>query len=129
MEIAKMLLKMNLPLKILYQYIVTILLFKKIKSVFNTNSKFDLSKPTASDINKRIQSLDTNIATGPNGIPAKFVQMSVNAIDFHISNIITCDILKNKYCKHAEIATVRSIFKNDDRTKIKNYQPVSLLNI
>ena len=55
--------------------------------------------------------------------------MSVNVIDFHISNIITCDILKNKYCKHAEIATVRSIFKNDDRTKIKNYRPVSLLNI
>ena len=72
MEIAKMLLKMNLPLKKLYQYIVTILAFKKIKSVFNTNRKFNLPKPTASDINKRIQSLDTNKATGPNGIPAKF---------------------------------------------------------
>ena len=101
MEIAEMLLKMNLPLKKLYQYIVIILAFKKIKSIFNTNSKFNLPKPTASDINKRIQSLDTNKATGSNGIPAKFVEMSFNVIDFYLPNIITCNILKNKYSKHA----------------------------
>ena len=44
--------------------------------VFNTDSKFDLPKPTASDINKITKSVDTNKATGPDGIPAKFVQMS-----------------------------------------------------
>ena len=49
---------------------------QKIKSVYNTDSKFDLPKPTASDINKIIKSLDTKKATGPDGIPAKFVQMS-----------------------------------------------------
>ena len=62
---------------------------QKIKSVFNTDSKFDLPKPTASDINKIIKSLDTNKATGPDGIPAKFVQMSANVTDCHLSNIIT----------------------------------------
>ena len=36
---------------------------------------------------------------------------------------------KNKYSKHAKTATVRPIFKKDDRTKIKNYRPVSLLNM
>ena len=46
---------------------------QKIKSVFNTDSKFDLPKPTASDINKIIKSLDTSKATGPDGIPAEFV--------------------------------------------------------
>ena len=45
---------------------------QKIKSVSNTRSKFDLRKPTASDINKMIKSLDTNKATGPDGIPGKF---------------------------------------------------------
>ena len=102
---------------------------QKIKSVFNTDSKFDLPKPTASDINKIIKSLDTSKATGPDGIPAKFVQMSANVIDCHLSNIITCDISKNKYSEHAKTATVRPIFKKDDRTKIKNYRPVSLLNM
>ena len=102
---------------------------QKIKSVFNTDSKFDLPKPTASDINKIIKSLDPNKATGPDGIPAKFVQMSANVIDCHLSNIIACDISKNKYSEHAKIATVRPVFKEDDRTKIKNYRPVSLLNM
>ena len=37
---------------------------QKIKSVFNTDNKFDLPKPTASDINKMIKSLDTSKATG-----------------------------------------------------------------
>ena len=56
--------------------------------------KFDLLKPTAIDINEIIKSLDTNKATGPDGIPAKFVQISANVIDCHLSNIITCDIKK-----------------------------------
>ena len=56
---------------------------QKIKSVFNTDSKFDLPKPTASDINKIIKSLDTNKATGPDGIPAKFVQLSLSSIQYH----------------------------------------------
>ena len=55
--------------------------------------------------------------------------MSANVIDCHLSNIITCDISKNKYSEHAKTATVRPIFKKDDRTKIKNYRPVSLLNM
>ena len=43
-------------------------------------------------------------------------------------NIINNVISLNKYSKHAKTATLRPIFKKDDRTKIKNYRPVSLLN-
>ena len=50
-------------------------------------------------------------------------------IDCHLANIINNDLSLNKYSKHAKTATVRSIFKKDDRTKIKNYRHVSLLNI
>ena len=96
---------------------------------FNTDSKFDLPKPTGSNINETIKSLDTNKATGPDGISAKFVQISANVIDSHLSNIIACDISKNKYSDHAKTATVRPIAKKDDRTKIKNYLTVSLLNM
>ena len=96
---------------------------------FNTDSKFDLPKPTGSNINETIKSLDTNKATGPDGISAKFVQISANVIDCHLSNIIACDISKNKYSDHAKTATVRPIAKKDDRTKIKNYVTVSLLNM
>ena len=102
---------------------------QKIKRLLNTDSKFDLPKPTASDINKISKSLDANKATGPDGIPAKFSKRSANVSDCHLSNIIACDISKNKYFKHAKTATVRPIFKKDDREKIKNERPVSLLNM
>ena len=80
---------------------------QKVESVFKTDSKFDLPKPTASDINKIIKSLDTNKATGPDGIPAKFVQISANVIDCQLSNIITCDISKNKHSEHAKTASLQ----------------------
>ena len=102
---------------------------QKRKSSFDFNSKYELPKPTASDINKIIKSLDTNKATGPDGISAKYVQMSANIIDYHLSNIIASDISDNQYSEHSKTATVRPIFKKDDRTKVKNYRPVSLLNI
>ena len=55
--------------------------------------------------------------------------MSANVIDCHLANIIKNDISSNKYSKHAKTETVRLIFKKDDRTNIKNYRPISLLNI
>ena len=67
---------------------------QKLKNVFNTDSKFDLPKPTASDMNKIIKSLDPSKAIGPDGIPAKFAQMSASVIDCHLSNTIVCDISK-----------------------------------
>ena len=102
---------------------------QKIKSSYDFNSKFELPKPTASDINKIIKSLDTNKATGPDSISAKYVKISANIIDCHLLNIIACKISDNKYSEHSKTATVRPIFKKDDRTKVKNYRPVSLLNI
>ena len=75
------------------------------------------------------KSLDTNKATEPDGIPAEFTKMSANVSDCHLSNIIACEISKNKYSEHAKTAAARPIFKKDGREKIKNYGPVSLLNM
>ena len=62
-------------------------------------------------------------------MPATFVRMSADVIDCHLSSIIACDISKNKHPEHSKTVTVKQIFKKDDRAKIKNYHPVSLLNI
>ena len=90
-------------------------------------NKFDLPYASTSDINKIIKSLNANKTKGPDGISAKFVKMSA-VIDCHLANINN-NISLNKYSKHAKTATIRPIFKKDDRTKIKNYRHVSLLNI
>ena len=43
--------------------------------------------------------------------------MSATFIDYHLFNIITCDILIKKYSKHAKTATLRTVFKKYGRTK------------
>ena len=82
-----------------------------------------------SDINKIIKSLNTNKAKGPDGISTKYVKMSANVTDCHLANNINNDISNNNYSEHPKTATVRPIFKKDDKAKIKNYRPVSILNI
>ena len=47
--------------------------------------------------------------------------MSAKVIDCHLSNTNACDISKNKYSEHPKTATVRPIFKKEDRTKIEHY--------
>ena len=102
---------------------------RKIRYLCVPKNKFDLPYASTSDINKVIKSLNVNKAKGPDGISAKFVKMSANVIDCHLANIINNDISLNKYSKHVKTAIVRPIFKKDDRTKIKNYCPVNLLNV
>ena len=102
---------------------------KRIKQFFIADKNFDLPKANVSDINKIIKSLTTNKAKGPGGISAKFVKMSASVTDCHLANIINNDISNNNYSEHAKTATVRPVFKQDDRTKIKNCRAVSLLNI
>ena len=41
----------------------------------------------------------------------------------NLANIINNDISSNKYSKHDKAATVRPIFKKDDRTNIKKLSP------
>ena len=43
--------------------------------------------------------------------------MSATFIDYHLFNIITCDILIKKYSEHAKTATLRTVFKKYGRTK------------
>ena len=56
-----------------------------------------MPKQTESDSNKLVKYLDTNKVTRPDGISTKFVKMSTNVIDSHLSSITVCDLSKNKY--------------------------------
>ena len=59
----------------------------------------------------------------------KFIKLSANVIDNHLANIVNKGIYLNCYSENAKISNVRPIFKKDEKTKVKNYRPVSLLNI
>ena len=63
-----------------------------IKSFVTQNSQFNLLQATTQDIDKIINSLSSNKATGPGSIPVKSIKLSANAIDSHLTNIINKDI-------------------------------------
>ena len=73
-------------------------------------------------------SLNPNKATGPDRIPLKIIKTAANVIDYHLAYIINKDLKENKFSENAKTVLVRPIYKKDDRDKIKNYRPVSLLN-
>ena len=48
-------------------------------------------------------------------------------IDSHLTNIIHKYIKKNSFLEGAKIASLRPIFKKNEREKVENYRPVSIL--
>ena len=54
--------------------------------------------------------------------------MTASIIALHSANIINNDLSKILFSDYAKVAAVRPIFKKYDRTDIKEYRPVSLLN-
>ena len=102
--------------------------YRAIKSSVTQNSKFNLPHATTQD-KKNHQYVSSDKATGPNGIPVKFIKLSTGVIDRHLANIINKDIDLNCYSENGKIVNVRLIFKKDEKTQVKNYQPVSLLNM
>ena len=100
----------------------------KIKEIVEEKPIFDFAEATTEDINTIIKSLNPNKATGPDRIPLKIIKTATNVIDSHLAYIISKDLKENNFSENAKTALVRPIYKKDDRDKIKNYRPASLLN-
>ena len=66
-------------------------------------------------------------ATAPDFLPLKFIKFASNVIDSHLYNIIK-DVEINKYSEEPKAELVRPIFKRNERDKVGNYRPVSILN-
>ena len=71
--------------------------------------------------------LNPRKATSPNGIPLKVIKFASNVVDYHLCNIIK-DLEKHKYSEKPKTALVKPTFKKNDRNKIGNHRPVSILN-
>ena len=76
-----------------------------------------------------IKSLNSKKATALYKFPVKIVKLATGVIDSHLTNIIINDLSNNNaFSDSARLASVRSIYKKDDRNEIKNYGPASILN-
>ena len=95
---------------------------------FRPTARLNVKAATVDQINKIIRSLDAKKAIELDKIPVKVVKMSAYIINKHLTNIINNDLSRNSFMDSAKIASVKSIFKKEERTDIENYRPVSILN-
>lgn len=51
--------------------------------------------------------------------------MSIGILESHLPNVVNSDISLKYYSGNAKTATVRQIFKKDDRTQDKNYRSLN----
>ena len=91
--------------------------------------EFKIEEAKVEQINKILININSRKATGPDKILSKIVKMSANIIDSHLTNIINSNLKRNAFSDSAKVASIRPIFKGKgERTEIKNYRPVSILN-
>ena len=75
------------------------------------------------DINKIINSLDSD------SIPIKVIKTATKIADSHLTNVLNEDRELNSFSEFAKVVSVRPLYKKGERCKIKNYRPVSILNV
>ena len=80
------------------------------------------------EINKLLQTLDLNKSTGEDQLPPKLVKLLANVLDAPLTKAINASIIEGRFPNRAKRAAVAPLYKGDDRTQVKNYRPVSILN-
>ena len=88
---------------------------QKTENLCAPENKFDLPYASTSDINKISKSVNVNKAKGPDGISAKFVKMSANIFDCHLTNMINSDIS----LRHYETFTEKRLHLLAERNKFR----------
>ena len=89
---------------------------KAIQDTFPVKKEFKIEEAKVEQINKILRNINSR-------------KMSANIIDSHLTNIINSDLKRNAFSDSAKVASIRPIFKGKgERTEIKNYRPVIILN-
>ena len=81
------------------------------------------------NIEKIIDSIKTNVATGIDSIPSKIIKESKTIIAPYLTKIINISFETKTFPDVLKKAIIKPIFKKDDKNDISNYRPISLLPV
>ena len=99
---------------------------KLIEENLSQKGSFHFANASARDVNRIILNVNLNKAVSLDKIRPKFVKLSANVIDAHLTYIFNRNISLNIFSSLAKIASVRHL-KQKKTTKIE-HRPVSILN-
>ena len=90
---------------------------------------FKFENETESEIEKIIDNIKKEVATGPDTIPSKIIKQAKLIISPYITKIINLSYTNKQFPDTLKKAIIKPIHKNDDKNDISNYRPISILTV
>lgn len=84
---------------------------------------------TGDEISFAIDKLDSNKATGSDGIPCRVIKELKNLLVDPLTLLINKIIMEGNYPDSLKFATIKPLHKKGDKNDISNYRPIALLPI
>ena len=106
--------------KLLLKPINIILALNSLRNTFQKeNNDFNIKAARDGQLNEIIKDMNPKKATGPDKIPVKNVKQAASVIDSHQTNIINNEVSSKTFSDSPKLASVRLIYKKDDRNEKK----------
>ena len=100
-----------------------------MQDTFPVKKELKTEEAKVEKVNKILRNINFRKAAEADKIPPKIVNTSTNIINPHLTNKINNDLKRNAFSNSAKVGSICPIFKGKgERTEIKNYRPVSILN-
>lgn len=93
-----------------------------------TESVLDDIQTTPDEVRKILKSLNVGKAVGPDGISNRILRECADSLCIPLSRLFNISLQSGVFPSLWKLANVVPIFKKNDRQKVDNYRPVSLLS-
>ena len=90
---------------------------------------FDFVEETEENIEKIIDNIKSDVATGSDNIPSKIIKQTKTILCPFITKIINISFKKKEFPDILKNAIIKPIFKKEDKNDISNYRPISILPV
>ncbi len=84
---------------------------------------------TLDEISFAVKNMNTNKSPGPDGLTVEFYRKFWDLLSPHLVNIFNACFANGEMCDSMKTSNTRVIFKKGDRKSLKNWRPISLLNV
>ena len=91
--------------------------------------EFKFENETVENIEKIIDKIKIDVATGIDSIPSKIIKNSKNIISPYLTKLINLSFETKKFPDILKNAIIKPIHKKDDKNEISNYRPISILPV